>query len=154
MTTNEINARLKESAEPQSLAGETLRDYLGGLQYNLAEHPLDAAAYAGTAHCRELLGDSPATVLEYYVLSLKLDGENMDTWKRLSHFSARRAGNIQAPVINYPEIIETAHKAPARSATKIELFWLSLKNTKDRKLIAFLLSCVAVGYIIMARAFR
>ena len=171
MTTNEIIARIDNYGLTSPLYEDELRDCLAGLQYNLSEHPLDAAAYAGMARCRELMGTAPITVLEHYVLSLTLNEENARSWEMLGEYAKRRAATLSPaekepsgiaadspviPIISIAAVAvkEATIKSQDLTQNKWPIFWNALKGKTHRKMILFLATCIMAGYAIMARAWQ
>ena len=169
MTTNEILARIDNYGQAETCYEDELRDCLAGLQYNLSEHPLDAAAYAGLARCKELMGSASITVLEHYVLSLKLNEGTAKSWAMLGEYAAGRASALSqgtseqtanrvdrpvAPVISLASIRENPARLQDLTQNKWPIFWNALKGKTHRKMILFLVICITAGYAIMARALQ
>ena len=169
MTTTDIMARIDKFEQTAPLYEDELRDCLAGLQCNLSERPLDAAAYAGMARCKEIMGNAPITVLEHYVLSLTLKEDNAKSWEMLAQYAKRRAAELApggselavsppessaAPVISLVAARNSFAKPQEQLQNKWPIFWNALKGKAHRKMILFLATCLMAGYAIMARAWQ
>ena len=157
MTTNELLARVQIAATMSEITQEKILDYLSELQNNLSESPLDAAAYAGTARCREMIGGDAKTILDYYVLSLTLDSQDQNVWSMLGDFAARQAGSDkkrdEPPAL---PIVTTEKTAPPvavfQAGEKIGDIIACLNIKGNKKLLFFLGGCLLLTYIVIFRA--
>lgn len=154
MNTNELLDRVQAASDMSEIVADDIRDYLSGLQGNLADSPLDAAAYAGTARCREMLGGDPKTILDYYVLSLTLDEQNKNVWAMLGEFATRRAGKTQTNTEagpGLPTLVErNATSAPVfQAGNKVEDIIARIKIRGQKKLLFFVCACLLLTYIVI-----
>lgn len=167
MTTTDIMARIDKFEQTVPFYEDELRDCLAGLRYNLSERPLDAAAYAGVARCKEIMGTAPITILEHYVLSLTLKEDNAKSWEMLAQYAKRRAVELApggselavstpepspSPAISLAAARDNNPKQQVLMQSKMAIFCNALKEKTHRKLIIFLATCIIAGYAIMARA--
>lgn len=133
-------------------------DALCALQDELYHRPRNAMAYAGMAKCKELVGEDPLEVQEYYSLASMLAPENAVIWLMRAEFAARIAEGFSAgpreidrmPTgdSSEPEVPEPLVLIKPAGLILKQTFLKKISNS-DRKIVVFMGTCAAAAVFIL-----